>query len=77
MGVKVIKNSEQPESTEVLAEAIVKIAEGFEALLKTPLNDWAIVALLREMPGTKNMSRSEIQLVLKNLKTLKGYYLRR
>ncbi len=76
MAVKIIKNAENPETTEILAESIVKIANGFEGLLNTPLNEDAIVALLKDMPGTNQLSKSDIRSVLQNLKTLKGYYLR-
>ena len=77
MSIKIKKNEDNPETPEVLAEAIIKIADGFEKLLNTQLNEKAIVALILSMPGmTGQVSKHQIQLVLKNLKTLKGYYLR-
>ena len=77
MALKVKKDEENPETPEVLAEAIVKIANGFEKLLNTPLNEEAIVVLLHNMPGmTGQVSKGQIRLIFRNLKTLKGYYLR-
>lgn len=75
--IKVIKNEEAPETPEVLAESIIKIATSFEALMSTNLvHQKTIVALLRDMPGTKNISRQQINLVLDNLKKLKSYYVK-
>lgn len=76
MAVKIVKNEEQPESTEILAASIITIANGFEKLLSGPLNDDAIIALLyHKMKGRIN--KTDIELVLSNLRTLKGYYLRK
>lgn len=78
MAIRIIKNQENPETPEILAEAIIKIADSFEKLLKTELNENAIIQLVLGMPGTTGrISKSQIKLVLKNLKTLKGYYLRK
>lgn len=76
MAVRIKKNEEKPESAEILAEAIIKIADGFESLLTTPVNDDAIVQLLLGMPGM-TVSKTDVRQVLRNLKTLKGYYLRK
>lgn len=76
MSIKIKKNKENPETPEVLADAILRIADGFEKLLKTNLNDNAIVQLLMGMPGMSGqLTKSQIKLVLKNLKILKDYYL--
>jgi hypothetical protein len=75
MAIRVIKNPENPETPEVLADAIIRIADGFTKLLSTPLTDEAIVILLHGMPGMQ-VGKTEIRLVLKNLRTLKGYYIR-
>ena len=74
--IKIKKNEENPESAEVLAENIIKIANGFEQLLNTPLKDSAIVQLLMGMSGMTGVSKSQIRLVLQNLKRLKGWYLK-
>lgn len=76
MAIRIKKNEEQPESTEILAASIIAIAQGFEKLLSSPLNDEAIIALLfHKMKG--RVGKTEILLVLNNLKTLRGYYLRK
>lgn len=77
MPIKIKKNKENPETPEVLAAAILKIADGFEKLLKTSLKEEAIIQLILGMPGMAGrLTKSEIRLVFKSLKTLKGYYLR-
>lgn len=77
MAIRIKKDEENPESTEVLAASIIRIAEGFEYLLSSPLNDRAIIALLMDMPGMTGIGKREVAFILKNLKTLKGYYLRK
>jgi hypothetical protein len=76
--IKVIKNEENPETPEVLATSLIKIADAFEKLLAGgALNEYAIVALLRDMPGMQTVGKTEIRLVLQNLKKLKSYYVRK
>ena len=75
--IRVKKSEENPESAEVLASAIIKIAEGFEQLLSSQLTEEAIVQLLMGMPAmASNVSKSQIRLILKNLKRLKGWYIK-
>lgn len=74
--IKVKKNEENPETPEVLAESIIKIASAFESLLKGPLTQDAIIALLRDMPGMPGISKREVRTILNNLKKLKSYYVR-
>ena len=76
MNIKIKKNEENPESAEILAENIIKIANGFEQLLSTPLKEDAIVQLLMGMSGMAGVSKSQIRLILKNLKRLKAWYVR-
>jgi len=76
MNIKIKKNEENPESAEVLAEAIIKIANGFEKLLSTPLKEDAIVQLLLGMSGMAGVSKYQTRLILKNLKRLKGWYIK-
>ena len=76
MNIKIKKNEENPESAEVLAEAIIKIANGFEKLLSTPLKEDAIVQLLMGMQGMAGISKGQVRLILKNLKRLKGWYVK-
>lgn len=76
MSIRIKKDEENPESVEILAASIITIADGFTKLLSGPLNDEAIIALLfHKMKG--KIGKGDIQLVLNNLKTLKGYYLRK
>ncbi len=74
--IKIKKNEENPESKEVLAEAIIKIASGFEQLLNTQLKEQAIVQLLMGMSGMAGVSKSQITLILGNLKRLKAWYIK-
>lgn len=76
--IKVVKSQNEPESPEILASSLIKIANAFEKLLvKGELNEFAIVALLRAMPGMQQVGKREIELVLHNLKRLKSYYIRK
>jgi hypothetical protein len=70
------KNAENPETPEVLAESIIKIAKGMEALLSGPLTLDGIIALLRDMPGMAGIGKSDTKLILTNLKKLRSYYIR-
>lgn len=75
--IKVIKNEENPETPEVLAASIIKIADAFEKLMMTKqLKDSALIALLKDMRGMQSVGKREISLVLENLKRLKSYYVR-
>ena len=76
MSVKIKKTDGNEESAEILASAVLKIADGFQALLSTPLQQPAIVALLKDMPGMAEVSKGQIKLVLSNLKRLKAWYLK-
>lgn len=63
-------------SMEKLSDAILKIADGFESLLKdTNLDQKAIIALLKAMPGMSEVSKGTIVLVLDNLVKLKKWYI--
>lgn len=75
--IRVIKDEVNPETPEVLAASIIKIADAFNRLLATgELQESAIVALLKDMPGMQLVGKTEIRLVLQNLKKLKSYYVR-
>ncbi|MDD5328053.1 MAG: hypothetical protein PHY02_09635 [Phycisphaerae bacterium] len=76
MSVKIKKNKENPESTELLAANIIKVADGFEKLLKSPLNDRALIVLLHDAIGQSNISKGQIKLVLDALPRLKGWYIK-
>ena len=82
MAIKIIKNKEKPESTQVLAEAIIKISEAMEKLSKeSGLSEKALIVLIQDNCGSLNSggkpSKSMVRVVLKSMKTLSGYYLRK
>ena len=74
--IKIKKDEVNPETKEVLAEAIIKIANGFEQLLNTPLKEDAIVQLILGMEGMAGTPKGQIRLILRNLKRLKGWYIK-
>ena len=71
--IKVVKNSEKPESTEILAEAIVRIGSAMQALEKSGLNERAIIVLIQ---AETKLSQRDIKLVLDSLRKLKSWYCR-
>ena len=74
--VRVIKNEEKPETPEVLAEAIIRISKGFDALVGGGLTRKAIVVLIQGMPGV-SVSKTDIEVVLDNLPKLASYYVKK
>lgn len=68
--VHVVK-SDPPESTEILAEAIVRIGEAAEKLNASGLNRKAIVLLLHD--ATK-VGKKDIETILDALPRLRGWY---
>lgn len=70
--IKVTK-SDPPESTEVLAEAIVKIGKAADDLRRSGLNEEAIVVLLNDK--TK-VGKPAIRTVLGGLRQLRSWYCR-
>ena len=70
--VKVVK-SKPPESTEILARAIVEISDGFAKLMKGGLNQRAIIVLLQ---AETRLPQRDIKIVLDAISRLKGWYCR-
>ena len=70
MTVKIIK-SDPPQTKEILAEAIVKISDGFVSLQRSGLNKQAIIILLQ---AETKLSQRDIRIVLDALPRLKGWY---
>lgn len=66
-----VKKSEPPESTEILASAIVSIGKAAAKLLKSGINTKAIVVLLHY--ETK-ISMRDINTILDSLKRLETWY---
>lgn len=86
MVVKIKKNKEKPETTEILAEAIIKISKSLEKLSKmSGLSEHALVVLIQDncepikagkLYGQKP-SKGVVKIILNSMKTLRGYYLRK
>lgn len=74
--VRVIKNAENPETPEVLADSIIKISQGFKKLVEQGLTKNAIVVLIQGMPGVR-LSKYDIEVVLDNLPKLASYYVKK
>lgn len=70
MTVKV-KKSDPPETTEILADSIVRISEALDKLYKSGVNRKAIVILIQ---AQTKLSRRDIEAVLDAQKRLAGWY---
>ena len=83
--VKIIKNKEKPETTQILAEAIIKISNAMEKLsLESGLSEEALILLIQDNCETiksgytrTKPTKTIVRIVLRSMKTLKGYYLRK
>ncbi len=71
--IKVVKNAEKPEPTEVLAEAIVRIGSAMDKLKASGLNEKAILVLVHD---ACKVPKREIKLVFESLRKLRGWYCR-
>lgn len=76
VNIKIKKDEENPESVELLAKSIIQVAEGFEKVLNSPLNEDALVLLLQNIIGITKINKSQIKLVLKALPRLKAWYIK-
>lgn len=72
--VKVIQDKEKPVSTQILAQSIVEISDGFKKLKSGGLNDRAIEVLLVDSTG---VSKTDIRRVLSGLGALATNYVRK
>lgn len=86
MTIKIKKNKEKPETTEILAEAIIKISEAIEKLSKeSGLSEEALIVLIQNNCESVSNSRytkakpskKVVRVILESMKTLRGYYLRK
>lgn len=66
-----VKKSDPPETTEILAAAIVRISDGLTQLQRSGLNNDAIITLIQHK--TK-LSRRDIATVLHAQARLAGWY---
>jgi ribosome biogenesis GTPase A len=71
--IKIVKNAEKPETTEILAEAVIRISENLERLQRSGLNQRAIEALVFDY--TK-VPKRDIKLILQSLAKMRGWYCR-
>jgi len=74
--IKIVKDELQPESVELLAKSIVQVADGFQRLLDSSLNQRALIVLLHDGIGQSHITKAQIKLVLDNLPRLKAWYVR-
>lgn len=73
--IKVRKDEVNPETPEVLAASLIRIADAFTAIISQgELKQEAVVALLLGMDS--RLRKGEVKLVLENLTRLKAYYVR-
>lgn len=76
--IKIVRNEFDPETPEILAASIIKIASALETLMATKeLTDKAIIVLLKGMPGMAEVSTGAVSLVIENIRKLKSYYVRK
>ena len=74
--VKIKKTEGSEESAELLAKSVVQVAEGFQAMLRTPLQQRAIICLLHDGIGQGKITKGQIKLVLDALPRLKAWYVK-
>ena len=77
--IKVIKNGENPETPEILAEALIKISNAMEKLTQPGgINTDGITALVVNMKGLNGrVTKTQVRLVMDGLARLKSYYIRK
>jgi hypothetical protein len=66
-----VKKSDPPESTEILADSIVRISEALDRLSASGLNRNAIVILIQ---ARTKLAKRDIEAVLDAQKRLAGWY---
>lgn len=66
-----VKKSDPPESTEILADSIVRISTALDQLSKSGLNHKAIVILIQ---AATKLAKRDIEAVLDAQKRLAGWY---
>ncbi len=74
--ITVKTNEENPESVELIADSIIKVADAFEKINKSSLTRRAIVLLLHDTIGSAKITKKQIELVLDNAPLLKKYYVK-
>ncbi len=74
--ITVRTDEENPEPVEMIADAIMRVADAFDRINKSSLSERAIILLLHDAIGASNISKKQIGYVLKYAPLLKNYYLR-
>jgi hypothetical protein len=74
MKTQIKNNPENPIPTEIIAESIVKIADGFEAMNKSKLTEKAVIILLQHSTG---LPMGTIKQVLNAAQDLKRDYIKK
>lgn len=73
----IIKRSEEnPEPTEIMAEAIIKISQAFEKIRNGRLTERALVVLIHDSISPP-VSKSTIRAVLDSIADLKNQYIKK
>ncbi len=82
--VNVKLDSESPESTEIIADAIIKIADSFNKLQNTKLTNHALLLLIQDncspVGGKFNKKKptiKQIQEILDSISSLKDVYIKK
>ena len=73
--IKVIKDPIDPETPEILAASIIRIADAMEQLSQEGLTEDGVAILVANMSGSK-VTKTDVLLVMGGLKRLKSYYVR-
>lgn len=69
--VKIVQNADEPIAAEVIAEAIIRIADGMKRITASGLNRRGLMVLLAASTG---MAQSHIRTVLEGLDSLRANY---
>lgn len=72
--VAVVQNAIDPEPVEVIAAAVIKVAEGFQAISNSRLTTRAVLVLLQD---ATRLSRRDIESVLYHGARLQDYYIKK
>ena len=69
----IVQSTEEPEPLEIIADAVIKVADGLEAINRSRLSRRAVVLLLQD--ATK-LGRRDIEAMLDAGPLLKDYYIK-
>lgn len=75
--IKIVKSEEAPESTELLAQSIIQVSDGFQKIMNGSLGQRALIVLLHDGIGGSKISKGQIKLVLDNMPRLKAWYIKK